>query len=50
MIVIGMMAAVGAWGSDVLDRQDITFKKGGQWQFVYLTVEPEGTADEVFAD
>lgn len=45
-----MMAAVGAWGSDVLDRQDITFKKGGQWQFVYLTVEPEGTADEVFAD
>ena len=43
-----------AAGVGVLGMQDIQFKKagpmGGQWQFVFLTVEPEGTADEVFAD
>ena len=39
-----------AFAGGVLARQDIQFKKGGQWQFVFLTVEPEGSADEVFAD
>ena len=37
-----------AFAGGVISSQDIQFKKGGQWQFVFLTVEPEGTADEVF--
>ena len=39
-----------AFAGGVVTGQDIQFKKGGQWQFVFLTVEPEGTADEVFKD
>lgn len=54
LVLCLMSFVLDSFAAGVLSSQDIQFKKGGpsggQWQFVFLTVEPEGTADEVFKD